>query len=325
MVDLPAPPRIDGVTFRHASEIDSPAIVALQDACYEVDRTYREVESEILDRFDNPGIDPEVDSLLIVDRDGALIASVWSILPAASTWWRAFGEVHVHPQHRIEPWLSFTQEWWEARSRQRLAAIDDDLDRVLWMSVYEHETERIAFLESRGYEVRRYYDELLRDLSAPIEPRPLPSGITLVPAEEAPPGDELLVHNEAFRDHWGSQPFTQERWDHFKDEFYLPDSSWVAYDGDAPVGHIMCGQWPQDFEDRGFRHSWILSVGVLRSHRGRGVASAMITGALEDFAADGMEYGALDVDSENPSGAYGLYEGLGFVLDRRTLAMLKPV
>jgi mycothiol synthase len=325
MSELPSPPILEHTTFRPAVESDVSAILALQDACFEADRTFREAESEILDRFDDPGIDPRRDSLIAVTVNGDVIASVWSIVStSAATMWRAFGEIHVHPDHRTGSMLAFAQEWWEARSRQRLALIDDDLDKVLWMSVYEHETERIAFLEDRGYTITRYYDELIRDLSRPIAAHPLPNDVTVVPAEEAGSGDDLVVHNAAFRDHWGSQPFTQERWDHFKNEFYLPGSSWVAYDGDIPVGQIMCAMWPQDFEDRGFRHSWILSLGVIRSHRKIGLASALITLALEDFVANDMEYALLDVDSGNETGAYGLYESLGFVRDRRSVALLLP-
>ena len=325
MSELPSPPILAGVTFRHAVESDVPAILALQDACFVVDHTFREAESEILDRFDDPGIEPSLDSLLAVTASGDVIASIWSILStSAATMWRAFGEMHIHPDHRVEPMLTFAQGWWEARSRQRLAVIDDDLDKVLWVSVYEHEVERIAFLEARGYTITRYYDELIRDLAQPIVACPLPDGVVVVPAQEAGAGDDLLVHNAAFRDHWGSQPFTQERWDHFKNEFYLLGSSWVAYDGDIPVGHVMCAKWPHDFEDRGFPHSWILSLGVVRSHRKMGLASALITLALEDFAADGMDCALLEVDSANETGAYGLYESLGFVRDRRSVALLMP-
>jgi ribosomal protein S18 acetylase RimI-like enzyme len=325
MPDLPEIPSVEGFTARAAVESDSADIVALQDACFEVDRTYREAESEILDRFDDPGIDAATDSLLVFAPDGSLVVSVWSILPAATTWWRAFGEVHVHPRYRTDRWMSFAQDWWEARSRQRLQAIDDDLEKVLWLMAYEHEVDRIAFLGSRGYQVTRYFDELIRDLAQPIEPRALPRGVTAVAAEEAEEGDELFVHNEAFRDHWGSQPFSPERWDRFKNEFYLPGASWVAYDGEEPVGHVMSGTWPHDYEDRGFRHAWIWSVGVVRSHRKRGIASALVTMALEDFVANDMAHALLDVDSDNPTGAYGLYEALGFVRDRRTLALLKPI
>lgn len=324
-VDLPQPPDV-GLTWRAAVEADVPAIVALQDACFSTDATYREAESEVLDRFDDPYIDAASDSLLGIDASGAVRVSVWSIVPsAAATKWRAFEEWYIHPEMRTETVMEFALGWWEARSRQRLALLDDTLPKVLWFGAYAHRIELIAWLEGHGYVVERYYDELIRDLSLPIPDVGLPSGVHLVPAESARPGDELAVHNEAFRDHWGSQPFTQERWDHFKNEFYLPDASYIAYAGETPVGHVMSGKWPHDFDDRGFAHSWILSLGVVRSHRKRGLASALVATAMHDFVADGMEYAVLDVDSENPTGAYGLYEDLGFVRARQTVALLKPV
>ena len=325
MVALPAPPALDGVTWRPATVDDVASIVELQDACFEIDQTYREVESEILERFEDTDVVPEHDTLLAVTDDGAVLASIWSYAPStAETLWRAFGDIHVDPDHRAAL-DEFAIDWWEARSRQRLAERPGHLPKVLWFGVYAHRTDRIALLESRGFQLRRYYDELIRDLSKPVEERPLLDGVTLVPADEAGPGDELYVHNEAFRDHWGSQPFTEERWAQFHNEFYLPEASYVAYDGADAVGHIFCTKYPHDFDDRGFTHSWIESLGVIASHRGRGLASALIARSLGDFVFDGMEYAVLDVDSENPTGAYGVYERQGFVLDRRSVAMLKDV
>jgi ribosomal protein S18 acetylase RimI-like enzyme len=39
--------------------------------------------------------------------------------------------------------------------------------------------------------------------------------------------------------------------------------------------------------------------------------------SLQAFAADGMQYAGLDVDSENPSGAVALYTGVGYEVERR--------
>lgn len=324
-IALPSPLFLEGVEWRPASPSDAASISLMLDVCFEVDGSYREVESEIIERFESPDLDAVTDTLLAVDTDGEVLVSIWSYVPAtAETLWRAFGDVHVRPDLR-STLSGFSVDWWEARSRQRLAERSDDLPKVLWYGVYAHQTEEVALLEGRGYEVRRYYDELIRDLSHPLDPRPLPEGVTLVPADKARSGDELRVHNESFRDHWGSQPFSQERWDQFRNEFYLPDASYVAYDGDEPVGHIFSTKYPHDFEDRGFTHSWIESLGVVPSHRRHGLATAMIAVALQDFIEDDMEFAVLDVDSENPTGAYGVYEDQGFVLDRRSVALLKDV
>ena len=325
-VQLPQPPTIPGVTWRPAVTTDAPAIVVLQDACFEVDNTYREVESEILERFTDEMVEPAEDSLLAVREDGSVLASIWSMVPAtAETKWRAFAVISIDPEHRSSDIEGFCLDWWEARSAQRLASKSDGLPQILWRGTYEHQLDEIALLTAHGYEPARYYDELIRDLAVPIDARPLPDGLRFVPAEEAAHGDELRVHNEAFKDHWGSQPWTQERWDQFKNEFYLPDASFLVYDGDQPVGHILCSAYPHDFDDRGWSHAWIESLGVIRDHRKRGIASSMVTASLNAFAADGYERALLDVDSENPTGAYRLYEALGFVHDRRSITFTKPI
>jgi ribosomal protein S18 acetylase RimI-like enzyme len=33
---------------------------------------------------------------------------------------------------------------------------------------------------------------------------------------------------------------------------------------------------------------------------------------MRAYAADGVQYAVLDVDTENPTGAYGLYSSLGY-------------
>jgi mycothiol synthase len=324
--ELPTPPVIPGVTWRAAEPSDAAAIVVLQDACFEVDNTYREVESEILERFADEMIDPPNDSLVGVRIDGSMVASVWSMVAtSAETKWRAFAVISIDPPYRTPELEEFCLSWWEARSAERLADTNDDLPKVLWRGAYEHQGDAIDLLTTHGYAPARYYDELIRDLDRAIEPFPLGDGLRFVPAEDAGEGDELWVHNEAFRDHWGSQPWTPERWEQFKNEFYLPDASFLVYDDAQPVGHIMCSAYPHDFDDRGWSHAWIESLGVIRSHRKRGIASSMVTASLNAFAAAGYEKALLDVDSENPTGAYRLYEELGFTHDRRSITFTKTI
>ena len=69
----------------------------------------------------------------------------------------------------------------------------------------------------------------------------------------------------------------------------------------------------------GRRDGWIMGVGVLRSHRGRGIASALIAASLAAFRVAGFTHSALDVDRDNPTGAYTLYERLGYRTMTRTI------
>ena len=78
------------------------------------------------------------------------------------------------------------------------------------------------------------------------------------------------------------------------------------------VGVCRNGHFPGDEAVTGRRDGWIMSVSVIRSHRKRGIASALIVASLEAFKRAGLTHSALGVDSENRTGAYRLYERLGY-------------
>ena len=77
-------------------------------------------------------------------------------------------------------------------------------------------------------------------------------------------------------------------------------------------GRPQCAVYPHDAADRGYTEGWIEQIGTKRAHRGNGLAAALIRAAMRAFASDGIEYATLEVDTENPTGAHGIYTRLGF-------------
>ena len=317
-------PDFDRMVWRAPLESDAQAIAALHDACFEVDHTYRMVESEILEHWDSTSLDPSTDALVGFSSEGQLVVAIWTILPdGAETKHRAYGyQNRIHPSVRSEQMSDFVLAWWEARSGQRFATIDDDLPRVFFQDSYSHLTDEIDFFISRGYTIVRYFHELGRDLSVPIEPVEFPDGIEVRPLD-GHEEDARLVHNDSFRDHWGSQPVPKKRWLRQFNEFFMPEASFVAYDQDTPVAYLLSSRYPHDFDDRGWPHAWIEGIGTARAYRGKGIASALIAKAMGAMADDAMQYAVLGVDAENPTGAYGLYENLGFTLLRGEVMLSK--
>ena len=59
---------------------------------------------------------------------------------------------------------------------------------------------------------------------------------------------------------------------------------------------------------------------MLRPWRGRGVAKSLLGATAAAFAREGLDFAALDVDAENPSGALALYEGQGYSRDKTRVA-----
>jgi ribosomal protein S18 acetylase RimI-like enzyme len=95
---------------------------------------------------------------------------------------------------------------------------------------------------------------------------------------------------------------------------FAPQWSHVAVDeatGEV-AGYTISGRYEHDWEVAGFTSGYTELLGVRRAWRGRGLAPALLTAAMASFRADGMQYAELDVDTENPSGAHGLYASLGY-------------
>ena len=76
---------------------------------------------------------------------------------------------------------------------------------------------------------------------------------------------------------------------------------------------VLTAAYPQDWE-RLPPEAWINTVGTRRDWRGKGVARWLMNDVHQRIAdADsGFVRAILGVDSENPTGALGLYRGLGY-------------
>jgi mycothiol synthase len=61
-------------------------------------------------------------------------------------------------------------------------------------------------------------------------------------------------------------------------------------------------------------------VGVTRAWRKRGIAPALLATTLRAIAEAGLDKAVLDVDSDSPTGALGLYTGLGFEESNRSVS-----
>ncbi|MBM3806385.1 MAG: GNAT family N-acetyltransferase, partial [Actinobacteria bacterium] len=128
-------------------------------------------------------------------------------------------------------------------------------------------------------------------------------------------------------DHWGSTPTLPEWWSPQITGFGArPDWSYFAVnDDDAIVGYVLSHRFENDDELLGAKYAWVNNIGTLVEWRGMGVASQLIATALAKYRAEGMQFAALGVDSANPTGAYRLYESLGFRLWREFVTYQRVV
>jgi mycothiol synthase len=297
-------------------------------------------EEELAQELDGERIRFEADTMLAISDTAdvpAVVGGVWVVhLPSESRAQRCFLIGGVDPAFRRQGIGEALMTWAIARSRDVLDAYDDSLPKVIRAYHYEQVSATARLFERLGLRPVRYADEMIRSLDQPLPPhgqRPTPEGIAIIPW----PSDRLeeirAEKNAAFEDHWGSAPTDADRW-HEQVHGYgaRPDLSFIAVETvGAPsaadmrvdgrvdgrldgrvVAHCLCHRYPADDQLSGRRDGWIDSLGTLREWRGKGVATALIAHALDAFRADGLTHALLGVDSENPSGAAQLYEGLGF-------------
>lgn len=353
-----------GLSWRGARPEDAPAVLELLNdlaAAYHepfrwtldeiVERlaaTYRDLDHDFLLGFEHADADDPRPRTSPSGADGAAAPGPLrafghvDVPPGDATVARAILLGGVHPDRQGEGIGRELLAWQVARARQLLAASAlADESVPAWIVVHMEDDGPVSLArtyERAGFAVRRYYADLRRDLSVPISPASAAPSDSLRLVAWAPDLDEplRLARNDAFRDHWGSQPRTPETWQEYRTAF-MPAWTFLVVD-DAPdteallaspdtdeetaaalragqplvVAYQIASKYTEDFAVRGFTFGYSDNVGVRRAYRGRGLAPVVLTAGMRAMAADGMRYAALDVDTENPTGAVGLYAALGY-------------
>ena len=301
------------VEIRPATAEDIPAIFALSRRI-EIDDSIPLVTpiEEIEEWADDPHFSFPKDSRVAV-IEGELIgfARLWH-RPSHQIQSRVFMLGGVDASHRRQGIGSSLIAWQMKRGREILAGAPPDLPRFLRTVAYDFEKDAIALYEKHGLTSVRYSYELIRPFAV-IPPVPATPGVDIVAWD--PQRDEELrqVTNAAFADHWGSTPLDQDAWKHRIESFGVRlDLSYMALDGDRIVGILLTNHFPGDETLTGRLDGWIMSLGTLRSHRKRGIASGLVLTACHAYRRAGFNHAALGVDSESPTGAYRLYQQLGF-------------
>jgi mycothiol synthase len=184
-----------------------------------------------------------------------------------------------------------------------------------------------VLLGRSGYSVARWFFDMVRtDLDDLEEDPPLPDGIELRPATS----DQYLAiwraNREAFRDHWGGSDESEAAMRRFLEAPDADPALWlIAWDGDEIAGGVINTISPDENRALGIRRGWLSSVFTRRAWRRRGLASALIRRSLRVLRDRGMTSAALGVDADNPQGAFGLYESVGFAVTERFGAWRKPM
>ena len=299
--------------IRPASANDIPAIHALN-RLIEIHDGVPLVTpvDEFEEWIDDPHFSFEHDSrIALLGEEAVGYARLWH-RPSNVIQSRVFMLGGVEPSHRRRGIGSSLIDWQIRRGTEILAAAPPDLPRYLRTVAFDFEKEAIALYEKHGLAPIRYFYELIRPISEVASVSPTP-GIVIVAWDPARDEELREVTNASFEDHWGSTPLDREAWTHRMESFGIRlDLSLMALDEDRIVGLLLASHFPDDRTVTGRRDGWITTLGTVRSHRKRGIASALVLTACHAFQREGFTHALLGVDGESPTGAYRLYQGLGF-------------
>jgi mycothiol synthase len=181
-------------------------------------------------------------------------------------------------------------------------------------------------LRASGYEVERWFLDMVRPTLDDVEIVSMPDGLELRPVQPDEIEPIWRANREAFRDHWGGSDESTDAMRRFLDDPDTDTSLWlVAWDGDEVAGGIWNEIRASENRELGLLRGWLASVFTRRPWRKRGLARALIGRSLVLLRDRGMTSAALGVDADNPSGALGLYEGAGFAVHERFCAWRKPL
>lgn len=315
---LEPPVPIGGLTFRAGTPGDLAGMHGVAVAAAAVDDPHARPSTADFERtLSTEGLDVARDTLVGVDADGHVQAyGIVIDVPSRVTAARAVLDGAVHPDFRGQGIGRRVLAWQIGRARQRLAMLDVDLPATLDVGAPQG-AGALRLAARFGFEpVRNWVDmQVVFDDGADAGVPPLPEGFVVRSATPDDIEPLRLAKNDAFRDHWGSQPMVASDWHGFLTATKSRlDLSRVVLDPDGAIAAFAIVEVdPDGFAARGRSYGYVHWVGVVRAARGRALAPIVLDASLRAIRADGLSAAVLHVDAENPSGAGRIYERLGFV------------
>lgn len=321
------------LAWRAATKDDIPALLELVRSAGAVDHPRTIVMmDEIEEAFADADFDPAADSVIAFEPSGRAVAYATSTLQSSQeTIVQVSLDGTVHPDRRGEGIGSSLIRWQEQRGLQHLGGSNKVLPGWLAGGAKESATATVQLFHRNGYQSLRWWYELARDLAEPIPEIGLDPYLQIVTYGPEWSEPTRLAHNNAFRDHWGSQPVSRADWE-AGDRLNVsrPDLSFLAVARDdhgqrTVVAYVLSEINEEEWPIHGHSFGYINAVGVIREWRGRNLARALLTHTMRAYKNKGLERAILEVDAENPSGAVALYEGLGFSTTDRSVSLVKQL
>lgn len=278
-------------------------------------------EQDLVEELEDPDLVP---GDLVGSFDGDHMVGFWSAIHHGES----EGRMRIHlqgavlPSHRNRSLGTLQVAAMVARAERLHATRGPDRPALLMTLGRTDNHAQAQLLADVGLTPERWSFRMDTELAASPPDSEPPAGYRLLRYE--PSWDDRMrrAHNDAFQDHPNFASWSSERWRHWVTDshHFRPELSLVAVSEAEPevvVAYLQASAFDADFRATGLREAYVGKVGTLREHRRHGLAGVLLRRFLADAEASGYAAAALDVDSENPTGALGVYERAGFRVRRR--------
>lgn len=133
--------------------------------------------------------------------------------------------------------------------------------------------------------------------------------------------------NETFKEHYNWRPHTIDEVRYFleQDPQFKDQENLFTLSEGKPVGYVGTGIDKKYNAERNVRCGWIVSIGVLKQNRLKGVGKRLMIEGMKLLRAKDMTEALLGVDDQNPTNAIKLYEKMGFTAVEKDIAYRKTI
>jgi ribosomal protein S18 acetylase RimI-like enzyme len=282
--------------------------------------------AELEEEFVAPCCTIEKD-VMVVQLEGKLIGVAYTyFLPSESKEERCYIFGGVLPEFRQQGVGTVLMKWAVQHGELLLCGTGRTLPKYLRTDVSQQNESAARLFAKFGMKPVRYEEDVIRELNN-LPGENVNQKYVIVPWDSARNEEARNVKNLAFQDHWGSTPNSSELWLQLVNgSTSRRDLSFFAVNQQQEiVGLLLTHRYESDDELLEKRIGWIDKLATLAEHRKQSIAKNLIAHALRSYAQSGFTHAALTVDTENPTGAYGLYASLGFELYRGTVTFERQV
>jgi mycothiol synthase len=282
---------------------------------------------EMIGWWKSPRFDLAEGSQIVLDEEGRMIG--WAHVADPGEPYVSVGcGVIAHPDVEGDDALwDGLYAWALDRARTFVPLAPAETQVVASVSTLERDEARRSAAERTGFEMVRVQNKMRIDLDGEPPAPVWPDGIAMRTADVQRDLEAIVrADMEAFRDHWGhverTFEFELEGWQDYvrgKGDNLDPTLWFLAVDGDEIAGCSICAPSIADDETRGY----VDGLCVRPAWRRRGIALALLHQSFGEFHHRGYGAVELDMDSENLTGALGLYTKAGMHVIRRLITYEK--